>query len=69
MKAHATIAGLKPEDVIVEACRVFLEEPKNAKKAATLKSPFPLLNGGRPAKPGEEMTPERVAEVLWGSGE
>lgn len=64
LKAHAAEASLKPEEVIVEACRVFLEEPKKAKETATLKSPFPLLKGGLPAMPGEKMTPERVAEIL-----
>ena len=25
---------------------------------------FPIIKGTRPAKPGEELTPERVAEIL-----
>jgi hypothetical protein len=48
---------------------MFLDQPQKPKKAKSKRFPFPIFKGGQPAKPGEEMTPERVAEILWGSGE
>lgn len=69
LKVRAAEEGLKLKDLIAEACRAFLLGPKKPKKAKAKKLPFPIFKGGRPAKPGEEMTPERVAEILWGSGE
>jgi len=69
LKIKAAEDGLKLKDLIAEACRRFLEQPDKPKKAKSKKSPFPIFKGGQPAKPGEEMTPERVAEILWGSGE
>lgn len=69
LKIKAAEDGLKLKDLIAEACRAFLAQPKKPKKASRKKLPFPIFKGGHPAKPGEEMTPERVAEILWGSGE
>ncbi len=54
---------------MAEACRRLIEGPRERRKVVAKKLPFPLFKGGRPAKPGEEMTPDRVAEILWGSGE
>ncbi|MCL4281721.1 MAG: hypothetical protein KJZ58_05595, partial [Flavobacteriales bacterium] len=61
------LRGLK--DLVAEACRRLIEGPRERRKVVAKKLPFPLFKGGRPAKPGEEMTPDRVAEILWGSGE
>ena len=69
LKIKAAEEGLKLKDLIAEACRSFLDQPRKPKKGNAKKSPFPIFKGGHPAKPGEEMTPERVAEILWGSGE
>ena len=69
LKMRAAEEGLKLKDLIAEACRSFLTQPKKPKKRRAKKLPFPIFKGGHPAKPGEEMTPERVAEILWGSGE
>ena len=69
LKVKAAEEGLKLKDLIAEACRMLLDEPRKPKKEKPKKSPFPIFKGGRNAKPGEEMTPERVAEILWGSGE
>lgn len=46
-----------------------LSSPKKRKSVKPKQLPFPFIKGGRPAKPDEEMTPERVAHILWGSGE
>ncbi len=69
LKIKAAEEGLKLKDLIAEACRMFLDQPRKQNKERSKKSPFPIFKGGHPAKPGEEMTPERVAEILWGSGE
>ncbi len=69
LKVKAAEEGLKLKDLIAEACRMLLDEPRKPKSEKSKQSPFPLFKGGKPAKPSEEMTPERVAEILWGSGE
>jgi hypothetical protein len=38
-------------------------------RSAKVNGGLPVIHCAHPAKPGEEMTPERVAEILWGSGE
>lgn len=65
LKIKAAEEGLKLKDLIAEACRSFLDSPPKKKKKAK-KSPFPLFKGGHPAKPGEELTPEKIDEILWG---
>ena len=69
LKMRAAEEGLKLKDLIAEACRAFLSGPHKRPVQRSKKIEYPTLKGGRPAKPGEEMTPERVAEILWGSGE
>ncbi len=69
LKVRAAEDGVKLKDLVAEACRRLIEGPRKRRKAVAKKLPFPLFKGGRPAKPGEEMTPDRVAEILWGSGE
>lgn len=66
LKVKAAEEGLKLKDLIAEACRTFLEQPRRSKKAKAKKFPFPIFKGGQPAKPGEELTPEKVDEILWG---
>ena len=39
-------------------------EPKRAVITTDKKTGLPVIRGGRPAPPGEELTPERVAEIL-----
>ncbi len=67
LKIKAAEEGLKLKDLIAEACRMFLDQPRQPKKGKAKKSPFPLFKGGHPAKPGEELTPEKIDEILWGS--
>ena len=69
LRMRAAEEGLKLKDLIAEACRAFLSSPKKRKSVKPKQMPFPFIKGGRPAKPEEEMTPERVAAILWGSGE
>jgi plasmid stability protein len=69
LKIRAAEEGLKLKDLVAEACRAFLSSGPQRKNSKQKRAPYPILKGGRPAKPEEEMTPERVAEILWGSGE
>lgn len=66
LKVKAAEEGLKLKDLLAEACRMFLDQPQKPKKAKAKKYPFPIFKGGHPAKPGEELTPEKVDEILWG---
>jgi hypothetical protein len=69
LKLKAASDGLKLKDLIAEACHLLLSKPVAHKKSKARRSPFPVLKGGHPAKPGEEITPERIAQILWGSTE
>lgn len=54
----------KLNDLIAELLRrglVAATEPSSAKPHRVQ---LPLIRSGHPAKPGEELTPERVAEIL-----
>lgn len=67
LRMRAAEEGIKLKDLIAEACRTFLSQPINMpKKGKARKLPFPIFKGGHPAKPGEELTPEKVDEILWG---
>ena len=61
--------GVELDTLVTEACVMLLDKPVKPKKARRRKSPLPIFKGGHPAKPGEEVTPEKIAEILWGSGE
>lgn len=67
LRIKAAEEGLKLKDLIAEACRNFLDKPSRAPKTKPVKSPFPFFSGGHPAKPGEEVTPEKVDAILWGN--
>lgn len=69
LRVIAAEEGIKLKDLMAEACRQFISQHKKPKKTKADKLPFPIIKGGHPPKPGEELTPERVAEILWGSGE
>jgi len=69
LRVLAAEEGIKLKDLMAEACRQFLTHHGKPQKRKAGKLPFPLFKGGHPAKPGEELTPERVAEILWGSGQ
>ena len=69
LKFKAAVDGRKLKDLIAEGCELLLAKASIKKMARSRKCPFPIIKGGRPAKPGQELTPERVAEILWGNGE
>ena len=67
LRLKAAHEGLKLKDLLAEACRHFLSKPAVPRKQKRSKSPFPIIKGGKPPKPGMELTPEKVDELLWGS--
>ena len=66
LKMRAAEEGRTMKDILTELVRGSLASTSAKRKKA---KPLPIIKGGRPAKPGEGMTPDRVAEILWGSGE
>jgi hypothetical protein len=69
LREKASEQGVDLNHLVVEACRSFLDQSRKPKRPKAKKFPFPIFKGGHPAKPGEELTPEKVSEILWGSGE
>ena len=66
LKMRAAEEGRTMKDLLTELVRGSLASKSIRRKKA---KPLPIIKGGRPAKRGEGMTPDRVAEILWGSGE
>jgi hypothetical protein len=54
-KLKDTIADLLKQGLAQRRC----ETPQSSQRA-----PFPIFRGGHAAKPGEEMTPERIHDIL-----
>ena len=70
LKVRAAEDGVKLKDLMAEACRLLLLLPKERNKKAKAHKPLaPFFKGGHPAKPSEELTPEKVDEILWGPNE
>jgi plasmid stability protein len=70
IKVRAAEEGLSMKDLLTELLSVALTSSRKRTKPKRLRyDQLPILKGGKKAAPGKEMTPERVAEVLWGSGQ
>ncbi len=71
MKVRAASEGRKLKDFIAELLRTALAHDKNARpKVKKLKrGQMPIVKGGHKAKPGHELTPERVFQLLYGNGQ
>ena len=67
MKARATREGRRVADLVAELLRAGLGK-KAAVPTRRAKDALPVIDCD-PAKPGEEITPERVADILWGSAQ
>ena len=50
LKMKAAEEGLKLKDLMAEACRIFLSQPKKPKKRSAKKHPFPIFKGGTPGQ-------------------
>jgi len=74
IKVRAARQDRKLKDLIAELLRRGLAEERNGAAIVRHRVQLPIFQGGHPAKPEEEMTPERVAELLlnqevdWASG-
>jgi plasmid stability protein len=64
VKIRAVEENRKLKDVIADLLRRGLAQKRGASVAARKRLKLPLVECAHEARPGEEMTPERVAEVL-----
>jgi plasmid stability protein len=63
IKIRAAREDRKLKDVVAELLRKGMEDERPAPRARH-RVKLPLINTKHPAKPEEELTPERVAEIL-----
>ena len=64
VKIRAVEENKKLKDTIAELLRRGLAQEQGPKAGARRRLKLPLVECAHEARPGEEMTPERVAEVL-----
>jgi plasmid stability protein len=64
VKIRAAEENRKLKDLIAELLRRGLAQPSGAPPTGRHRVRLPLVQCAHEARPGEEMTPERVAEVL-----
>ncbi|MGH2607679.1 MAG: antitoxin [Tepidiformaceae bacterium] len=63
IKVRAAREDRRLKDLVAELLRRGLER-EEPRSRVPHRVQLPLIRGGHPAAPGEEMTPERVAEIL-----
>ena len=64
MKLRAAREGRRLKDVMAEVIRRGLAEPSGRSRETSARVRVPLVLCAHPARPEDEMTPERVAAVL-----
>lgn len=64
VKVRAAENNLKLREVVTDLLRRGLAATSAEKPMVRNRVQFPLVECAHPAMPGEELTPERVAEVL-----
>ena len=64
IKIRAAEENRKLKDMIADLLRRSLAQPPGESPPAHQRVRLPLVQCAHAARPGEEMTPERVAEVL-----
>jgi plasmid stability protein len=70
IKVRAAEEGLSIKELLTDLLSSALSSSRKRTKPKRLRyEQMPILKGGRKAAPGKELTPERVAEILWGSGQ
>lgn len=62
-KIKAAETGRTVSDLVAEGLNLLLAGNPRATKAPR-RVPLPLIAGGRPARPGKGMTPEKTAALL-----
>lgn len=68
VRIRAAEENQKLDDVVADLLRLGLSAIASRNRTVRNRVGFPLVQCAHPAKPGEELTPERVAEIL-GVGE
>ncbi len=63
IKVRAARDSRRFEDLVIELLRRGLEQSATATDQHRVQ--FPLIEGGRPAVPGQELTPERIKDILF----
>ena len=64
LKVKAAREDRKLKDLMTELLRKGLEEETKPEKMPFHRTIFPIFTGGHPAAPGQEITPERLHEIL-----
>ena len=64
VKIRAAEGNLKLKEVVTNLLRLGLAASSAEKPTVRNRVQFPLVTCARPAEPGEELTPERVAAIL-----
>jgi hypothetical protein len=64
IKVKAAREDRKLKDVVAELLERGLAEDASGSKKPGHRVKLPLIQGTRPALPGEEVTPERIHEIL-----
>lgn len=68
VKARAAVEGRRLTDLVADLLRTGLKTRAKIEATGSGKWILPVIDCD-PAKPGEEITPDRVAAILWGSCE
>lgn len=66
IKVKAAQEDRKLKDLVAELLQDGLARSERPRKDPGDRVQLPLIRGGHPAAPGEEMTPDRVATLLMG---
>jgi len=64
VKMRAVEEDQKLRDMVAELLRIGLANRSLGAETSRVGSIFPIFSGGHPALPENEMTPDRVAEIL-----
>jgi hypothetical protein len=64
VKIRAVRENRKLKDMIAELLRRGLAQPPDGRGAVRHRVQLPIVRCAHPARPAEELTPERVAQIL-----
>ena len=64
VKIRAVKQNSKLKDVVIDLLRLGLSAASEQRRVVRNRVQFPLVQCAHPAKPGDELTPERVAAIL-----
>lgn len=64
VKIRAVNEGRRLKDLVPELIKIGLAETQEPSSSVGQRVRVPLVQCAHPSRPGQEMTPERVAEIL-----